>query len=45
MTVVTMVLFKDSSRLKWLIWTMALSLGFYGVQSALGALASGFRDP
>src|SRR5215813_861548 len=44
MTVVTVMLFKESSRLKWLIWTIALSLGFYGVQSALGALTSGFRQ-
>ncbi len=44
MTMVTMVLFRDASRLKWLVWTIAASLGFYGVQSALGALASGFQQ-
>ncbi|PYO02282.1 MAG: putative O-glycosylation ligase, exosortase A system-associated [Candidatus Rokuibacteriota bacterium] len=44
MTMVTMVLFKDARRLKWLVWTIAASLGFYGVQSALGAIASGFAQ-
>src|SRR5213594_2613672 len=43
MTVITMLLFKEANRLKWLVATIAASLGFYGVQSALGAIASGFR--
>ena len=41
MTFVTMCLFQDRVRLRWLYLVPALSLGFYGVKGALWVLRTG----
>ena len=41
MTFVTMCLFQDRVRLRWLYMVPALGLGFYGVKGALWVLRSG----
>lgn len=41
MAFVTMTLFQDRTRLRWLYMVMALSLGFYGVKGGLWALRTG----
>lgn len=44
MTFVTMTLFQDRSRLRWLYMVMALSLGFYGFRGVLWVLRTGGGD-
>src|SRR5713101_6250657 len=41
MTFVTMALFQDRVRLRWLYMVPALGLGFYGVKGALWAIRTG----
>ena len=41
MTLVTMSLFQDRDRLRWLYMVPALGLGFYGVKGALWVLRTG----
>jgi putative inorganic carbon (HCO3(-)) transporter len=41
MAFVTMSLFQDRYRLRWLYMVMALSLGFYGLKGGIWALKSG----
>ena len=40
-TFVTMMLFQDRTRLRWLYMVMALSLGFYGLKGGLWVLRTG----
>ncbi|PYN92013.1 MAG: putative O-glycosylation ligase, exosortase A system-associated [Candidatus Rokuibacteriota bacterium] len=42
MTLATMVLCREPGRLRYLAWTIAASLGFYGVKSGVDAILSGF---
>jgi putative inorganic carbon (hco3(-)) transporter len=42
MTVATMMICRDAGRLRYLAWTIAASLGFYGVKSGVDAILSGF---
>ena len=42
MTLATMMICRDAGRLRYLAWTIAGSLGFYGVKSGLDAILSGF---
>jgi len=41
MTFVTMMLMTDRRRIELLVWTIALSLGFYGVKGGIFTLTSG----
>jgi putative inorganic carbon (HCO3(-)) transporter len=41
MTFVTMMLFQDRTRLRWLYMVIALSLGFYGLKGGLWVLRTG----
>lgn len=41
MTFVTLMLMKDRFRIDLLVWTIALSLGFYGVKGGIFTIASG----
>jgi putative inorganic carbon (hco3(-)) transporter len=45
MTFVTMMLINDSKKLKWLIWSIVVSLGFFGVKGGIFTLltAGSFR--
>ncbi|OLB98570.1 MAG: putative O-glycosylation ligase, exosortase A system-associated [Candidatus Rokubacteria bacterium 13_1_40CM_68_15] len=42
MALATMMLCRDAGRLRYLAWTIAASLGFYGVKSGIDAILSGF---
>jgi probable O-glycosylation ligase (exosortase A-associated) len=41
MTFVTMMVVKETSRLHWLAWTIALSLGFYGIKGGIFTILTG----
>jgi probable O-glycosylation ligase (exosortase A-associated) len=41
MTLVTIMLITDRQRLHWLIWAIALSLGFYGVKGGIFTIVHG----
>jgi probable O-glycosylation ligase (exosortase A-associated) len=41
MTLITIMLITDRQRLHWLIWIIALSLGFYGVKGGIFTIAHG----
>ena len=41
MTLVTIMLITDRQRLHWLIWVIALSLGFYGIKGGIFTIAHG----
>jgi len=41
MTIVTMTLFQDRAKLRWLYMVTALSLGFYGLKGGIWVLRSG----
>jgi putative inorganic carbon (HCO3(-)) transporter len=41
MTFVTMILFQDAARLRWLLVVMAGSIAFFGVKGGVWALATG----
>ncbi|CAL1241498.1 putative O-glycosylation ligase, exosortase A system-associated [Candidatus Methylocalor cossyra] len=41
MTFFSMVLIKDLQRLKWLIWTIAVSLGYYGIKGGIFTILTG----
>lgn len=41
MTVVVMMLVRSRQEIEWLIWTVVVSLGFYGVKGGLFTLRSG----
>lgn len=40
---VTVLLFQDGGRLKWLVWTIVASLGFFSVKSGVNAMFTGFQ--
>jgi len=42
MTLATMMVCRDTGRLRYLTWTIAGSLGFYGVKSGVDVFLSGF---
>ncbi|WP_432377735.1 putative O-glycosylation ligase, exosortase A system-associated [Duganella sp. P38] len=41
MTVVVMMLIRTRQEIEWLIWTVVVSLGFYGVKGGIFTLATG----
>ncbi len=41
MTLVTIMLITDRQRLHWLVWVIALSLGFYGVKGGIFTIVHG----
>lgn len=41
MTLVTIMLITDRQRLHWLVWVIALSLGFYGIKGGIFTIAHG----
>jgi len=41
MTLVTMMLFQDRTKLRLLLWVIALSLGFYGVKAGVWGILTG----
>lgn len=41
MTLVTIMLITDRQRLHWLVWVIALSLGFYGVKGGIFTILHG----
>lgn len=41
MTLVTVMLITDRQRLEWLVWTIALSLGFYGIKGGIFTILHG----
>ena len=41
MTLVTVMLITDRERLNWLVWAIALSLGFYGVKGGIFTIVNG----
>lgn len=40
-TVITLIVMQDLKRLRYLMWVIAISIGFYGVKGGLFALATG----
>jgi probable O-glycosylation ligase (exosortase A-associated) len=40
-TFVTMILFRDPTRIRYLLYVIALSIGFYGLKGGIWALGSG----
>jgi putative inorganic carbon (HCO3(-)) transporter len=42
MTLATMMICRDAGRLRYMAWTIAGSLGFYGIKSGVDAILSGF---
>jgi probable O-glycosylation ligase (exosortase A-associated) len=40
-TVITLVVMQDEKKLRYLLWVIALSLGFYGFKGGLFAIATG----
>lgn len=44
MTLVTMMLIKDKDHIEQLIWTIVISLGFYGVKGGIFTIRSGGSD-
>jgi len=44
MTLVTMMLIKDKVHIEQLIWTIVISLGFYGVKGGIFTIRSGGSD-
>ena len=43
-TGLTLVLFQDVRKLRWLLWVIAGSIGFYGLKGGIWALATGGGD-
>lgn len=41
MTLVVLALLKNREHIKWLIWTVVVSLGFYGVKGGIFTLSTG----
>jgi probable O-glycosylation ligase (exosortase A-associated) len=41
MTLVTMMLITDRQRIHWLVWVIALSLGYYGVKGGIFTIVHG----
>ena len=41
MTLVTIMLIKTAYQVKWLVWTLAASIGFYGVKGGIFTVATG----